>query len=521
MLKLLNKNHWFFVFVIIGQMLVYNYPYILKLEPRTIHAWRQFDCLSFAQNFYNNNATLLSPALNNLGHTGNGKSVSEFPIVPMIIGNIWKITGINSSIYKLANLIFLFLGLFYLYKLFILELNDKVVSTLLTGIIFTSPILSYYGVSTISDIQAFSFSIAGFYHFSSWLKNKKSNSLKTSVLLFLMAGLIKASSIILFTTCIIIYLIHECRNVIELFNSKLKLQIAFLLASPFFIWISWFLYARNYNLENNSEFFLVGILPIWDYDIAYIKSNFEKLFNNLLPELLNPAVFILLLIGLFYTLIYSDRKDHKLTISLCVLNFCGFIALFFGAMDVHDYYFISPFILLIISLLFISKNWYEKVKLNYYPFLLFSLILILLVNSYLTGIKTWKKINDNVNDSTDFMVFNEFQRKNNFWIYWLDREQFKTLEKMNIPMDKLGIDKNQKIFCLGDFTINRSLYLINRRGYSNFNVSIDKTPLFINEHSDIKFVLLINHTLKKDSLLQPILRNKIYEEDNLSIYKVN
>lgn len=167
-------------------MLIYNYPYILKLEPRTVHAWRQYDCLSFAQNFHNNNATLLQPELNNLGHTGNGRSVSEFPLIPYVIGNIWKITGINSMIYKLFNLLVLILGLFYLYKLFLLELKDKIISTLITGLIFTSPILSYYGVSTLSDIQAFSFSIMGLYCFFNWFKNQKNQNLIFSFYSFLL-----------------------------------------------------------------------------------------------------------------------------------------------------------------------------------------------------------------------------------------------------------------------------------------------------------------------------------------------
>lgn len=190
-------------------------------------------------------------------------------------------------------------------------------------------------------------------------------------------------------------------------------------------------------------------------------------------------------------------------------------------MDVHDYYFITPFILFIISLLFIAKTWIEKLSANNYTIMIFSLALIVAVNSYTTGIKTWKKINDNVNDSSDYIVFNEFERKNNFWIYWLDREQYKLLEKKDLPLDSLGITFYTPVFCVGDNTINRSLYLLNRRGYTNFNTSVNDTPHFLGQHPEIKFVILIDPHLRKEEVLRSILTKKIFEKENISIYSVN
>ena len=119
--RVFNYKHVLFFVVVSCQMLVYNYPYILHIEPRNHHAFRQYDCLSFAQAFYNNRATLLEPCVNNLGNAGNGKTASEFPLVQFLVGNIWKVSGISSLIYRLVNVLFLYLGLFFIYKLFIIQ----------------------------------------------------------------------------------------------------------------------------------------------------------------------------------------------------------------------------------------------------------------------------------------------------------------------------------------------------------------------------------------------------------------
>src|ERR1043166_1294143 len=119
--RLVGNTHFLFFALVIGQMLIYNYAYFLKTEPRNHHSFRQYDCLSFVQSFYNNRATLFQPAMNNLADTGTGKVAAEFPIIQFLAGNLWKLTGPYTFIYRLINLFFLFLGLFSIYKLFLLR----------------------------------------------------------------------------------------------------------------------------------------------------------------------------------------------------------------------------------------------------------------------------------------------------------------------------------------------------------------------------------------------------------------
>lgn len=512
MLKLLNRKHYFFFVLILVQLIIYNYPYHIQREPRTVHAWRQFDCLSFAQSFYNERASLFEPAINNLGQKGTGKTASEFPIVPYLVAKIWKITGMNSSVYKLVNLLFTITGLFFVYLLFLRGTKNKIASALITALIFSSPILSYYGISTISDIQAFSLSLIGFYFMYKYVQELSNSSFWLCIILFSIAALIKASAALVFIVAIIYFRPYN--------KSKLKLISIFI---PPIIWASWYMYVNYYNEINNGGFFLIGLLPIWKLNHEQLKNISTHFFNDNLPQVISPIILIMIFIsGVFVIIKNKNNTPSRNTLTLCLLLFVAFIILFFGALNVHDYYFINPFSLLIIASFYIITYYWEIIEAKYYPKFILTVSILSLVFSYTSGIKTWKKINCNVNNFENKLVFNKHEQKNYFWIYWLDREMYKVLEDKNFNIESAGVQKSDTVFCLGDNTINRALYMINRVGYSSFNVKPENTPNFIQEHQNIKYIVLIDsHLPKKHPYLSTLLLNEVYKKQSLSVYKVN
>ena len=524
MLRVLNYKHLLFFLIIVLQMVVFNYPYIAKIEPRTVHAWRQFDCLSFAQSFYHNRGTLLEPSVNNLGNTLTGKAASDFPIVQFLVGNIWKITGVHTIIYRLINLAFLVFGLFYIYKLFLEEFKNKIFAACFAALIFSSANLSYYGISTISDIQAFSLSMIGFYFFYNWIKTKSNQKLILFVSVFSLAGLLKASSAMVYLLCLL-YLFFEA---IE--NKKVKLSLfskqnilkSFLLLLPFLIWSAWFIYANNYNIKNRNSFFLVGTLPIWDLQPQRISDNFNSLIFNLLPQILNPFLLIGVLIFIIANSFFNLKKYFSASLILisCVVIFIAYILLFFDAFDVHDYYLITSTGIVVVALFFIFKIIYHNYVINNFKIVWTVLLIMLLFNTYTSGIKTWKKINCNVNNIENSIVFNAFEQKNFFWIYWFDRQYYKALEDPKLDIKKIGVLESDTILCLGDGTINRSLYLLDRVGYTSVNTSEDNAANFVNNHKNIKYIFVIDPGLKKNTKLTTLLTNKVFEKESLSIYKI-
>lgn len=503
-------------------MLLYNYPYTLKIEPRNHHSFRQYDCLSFAQSFYNDRGSLSEPCLNNLGGSGNGKTASEFPIIQFFVGNLWKLTGINTVYYRLINLAFLFYALFFMYKLFLEEFKNKIFAALIAALIFSSPILSYYGVSVLSDIQALSLSLIGFYYFYNWVKTRKNLQFILFICLFTLAGLLKVSSALMYLLCIIYYFLDHSKNKPRQFSisgNTIKQFSLFLL--PILVWTLWYLHAKAYNEKNNSDFFLIGILPIWQLNESQITEVLRCLLYDTLPAFFNPSllfiVFICILSSIY--LIFKKTIITRLLLIICFLFFISYILLFFQALDRHDYYLINMISLLVLAIFFISKL-NSKILLAKTDLIIFVLSVLVALNTYTSSIKTWKKINFNVQNIENSLAFNHHEQKNFFWIYWLSRSEFKGIEDKNLRLENLGIGLKDTIMCLGDNTINASLYLLNRVGYTDYNRPFQDPTYFINHHKNIHYLVLLKPSFKTDTNLMHLCDKKIFEKDSLSIFSL-
>lgn len=503
-------------------MLVYNYTYMLKIQPRFIHAWRQYDCLSFAQSFKNDRATIWQPKVNNLGANSTGKAASEFPIVPFIIGKIWSITGTNVAIYRALNILLLTTALFFIYLLFLGESGHKPIAVGLTALIFTSPNLSYYGVSVISDIQAFSLSIIGFYMCYTWVRTRKRKYFIFFSIAFLLAGLIKASFILIYLVSML-YLIMSVRKeiLVEWKTREWLTKLGVMLVLLPFLWLAWIAHAHKYNLQNTQAFFLVGVLPIWDLDPLKLEFNTNSLVNNLVPQVYNIwAVGILILIS-----IVSGVKSIKRSsvfsgvILTSVLLIGAYIILFYGAFDVHDYYLIVVIALLVVCSFLLFKEYKEMLlrkrwKLKF----LSSIVFLFAFNTYLSGIKTWKKTNMNVAGFESKIVLNDFEQKDYFWIYWHDRRLYEPLEEMKEEI-KERILKEDTIICMGDQTINRSLFLLDRVGYTEFNCKLDQLKGFLPAYPHVKYLVLLDPEYKKRPELEGYQNRVVFEKDSITVYR--
>ena len=522
-LQFTEYKHLFFFVVIGTQMLIYNYPYILKTEPRNHHAFRQYDCLSFAQSFYNNRATLAQPCLNNLGTTRNGKTASEFPLIQYLVGNIWKVTGIHTEIYRIVNLCFLLLGLFFAYKLFLLEFKNKFLAILICALIYTSPILSYYGISVLSDIQALSLSTIGFYFFYKWRASKNKKDFLIFILLFLLAGLLKISSTPLYFICLLCMLLQgfEAKKLTrEVFTRQNLITFVFVL-TPMAVWLLWYSYAKSYNLKNNDHFFLLGLLPVWEADANQLIENTTALLYNTLPAFISPFIlFVTLAAFVTCTFFYMKEKTTEIILlSACFVFFIIYILLFFQALNIHDYYLINLLGILMVAIFFIFKIIHPQIIL-YRRQLVFITAFSTIIFTYTTGIKTWKKINLNVREPANTLAFNKDEQKSFFWIYWQDREICSILEDKTIDLEKIGVLKHDTILCVGDKTINRSLYLLNRVGYTDYNRPFEDVSHFIKRHPNIQYLVLLDPEMKDSPETSGFVQNKVFERKNLSVYKL-
>ena len=126
----------------------YNYQDIVFKRPQSVHKWRQSDCASIALNYYQDGMNLRHSETHNLTSDGgtSGKSLtSEVPILYFSVAALYNLFGYHDFIYRIFNTLLFFLGLFFLFRLMRFILNDTFWSISLALLVFTAPVLVYYG----------------------------------------------------------------------------------------------------------------------------------------------------------------------------------------------------------------------------------------------------------------------------------------------------------------------------------------------------------------------------------------
>ena len=82
-----------------------------------------------------------------------------------------------------------------------------------------------------------------------------------------------------------------------------------------------------------------------------------------------------------------------------------------------------------------------------------------------------------------------------------------------------GIQKNDKVISVPDFTINGSLYFMNMKGYTDFGNDFTKAEAFYNRMDQgAKYLIVNDSTILKNEVIQPFITNKLGEYKNISVY---
>ncbi len=516
----------FFIMIAV-QMLCYNYIDYLQMEPRSIHSWRQSDCLSFMINFYNGRTTFLEPGVSNLGPTEDGKVASDFPIIQYSVAQLWKITGVSTPVYRLINLGFLILGLLYIYKLYCYWFDQRYLLALLTtGLIFTSTLLAYYGPTPLSDIQAFGLSCTGFYYFILWLDKKEKRHFIFYILAFAAAGLLKMSSAFIFSITLAYWLTRLIWGTIENKKELYSYKVVLGLVSPFIPWCLWYVYGNYYNTVHPNNYFLIGIAPIWIVLGIHIPEVLSLFRKDILPIVFNQWVLSFLGILVLTGAVLKIRKfftEAYLQVLIPIIVVFGYLILFFQVFGEHDYYLLNMLPALVIVLGLVLKQ-----LLSHFPAFFNSVrfqwafIALIVILTHQTAVFTRGRI-EMKGWGFDSLVLDKEKREYLEWNSWYDRSRYAVLEDLSEKtLDSIGLTKDKKVLCLGDLTINRSLFLLNRLGYTSFRLNIDQAHQFIesNKSKGLHYLIIIEWDWLSRENLAPYLKNKVYEREGTSIYKI-
>jgi len=184
----------FFILTVIVVSVYYSYPGMLFKRPQSIHAWRQADDASFALNYYQDGMHFFQPEVNNLT-TSQGTSGKTAPgentYLYYFVASLYHIFGYHEFIFRLVFTLIFLAGLFFLYKTTRYLFDDVFWAFALPLLLFSSPVIMYYGNNFLPNTPALAFVLTGWFFFFRYRKEKRTLFLYLTMLFFLLAAWLK------------------------------------------------------------------------------------------------------------------------------------------------------------------------------------------------------------------------------------------------------------------------------------------------------------------------------------------
>lgn len=484
----------------------YNLDSLLFKPPQGLHIWRQTDCLSITTNYYNGSTDFFEPEIHNLLSDSNtsGKTAGEFPLLYWFVAMLWKITGKSEALYRIIGLLISLAGLYSVFRT-LHQYTGNLIMALFGGLLpFTSPVFVNYTISFLPNTVAVSVAFAGWAFFYRYILGKRNLHLLISVLLFTLSMLLKASagiSLVAISGWLIAEMVFH-RKITPITERRYRTILYFTTGAV--IIFGWYLYASRYNSIHGGKYTFNSLWPIWELSSGEIRERMEIARTLWKNQLFDHRVLWISL-GLWpFLMIFIRRLEPFLRYLLVALpaGTILYMLLWFQGLRDHDYYYIDmvPVILLFwvsafrLSLTF-SRRFSHAVS--------FVSIIIIVMGA----INCRKAIEDRY---SGWM--------NNWYV-----DNLEAVYETGLMLDTMNIVPNDAIIIsIPDPSINSSLYMLNRKGFTDFGSDFSKPGQIDNRIAKGAGFLVINDSsLLKDSLVIPYTVNPVFSHRNVTIYDLS
>jgi hypothetical protein len=503
-----NLSYKSSVIVFIVSLLVvstyYNYPKYLFYHPQSIHFWRQSDCASTALLYSEHGMHFFKPEIHNLLSDGEttGYAVGELPVIYYLAGAMYKVFGHHEFILRGINLLIVFIGLFYFFKLAYFISGDSFWSVVLPLLLFTSPLLVYYSNNYLPEAPSLGLNIIGWYFFFKFYKKPATLNLMLSVIFFAFAAMIKVTSGMSLIVLIILWIIEGAGFVLlsrpfRLY--KLPVKSVFIIITGIGLVVCWYAFAIHYNAIHNSGYFRTGILGFWQISPTDIDKTFTQMSRIWKFFIFNDSVYFIM--GIIFILVLINFREKMLLLinSLLIAGSLLFLMLWFGLLQHHDYYFVPLLILtflLFISWVIIGSKYYPKIFSSY--FIKAATLILLCINVNYAKNKVYSRYNDT--PSMDIK---------------------KEMVGIESYAEELGIHKSDKVICSYDFSPNHMLYLVNRQGWTDFNNLQGDSLKVVNQiKNGAKYLILYEQKPEEYTYLHSFVERRLGQKGKVLFFSL-
>jgi len=508
-----KKPQVLFLIILLVCGFLYNYHRIMFYKPIGIHQWRSSVSAAIALNYYHGGNFLKSQTNSLLADDRTSDvSVVEFPVIYYFVSILYRIFGFHEFWFRLTQVILGFIGLFYLFKVSYYYTKDWLYASFLPCIVFTSPIYVFYLNNFIPDSVALSFSFIGFYFFTRYMEGRSFKMWMISMGLFLLAGLIKTSSLMLYFGIgglALIELVYSRfrKSEDKLFQFNWKYLLSYL--GVLVLIVIWYGYARIYSNLHPRSVSEIEIRPIWilsEETVGLVVNNIKMWFRN---GHYHSRIFLVFSLPVFGILLLVGKKASRMLYRLSILLFIGgfiFTMLFFRSMRNHDYYQINNLVFLVILYLLLFAVIRDTVPQLYRSAWLKIPLLVAMI--LLTG------------NARNYMI-KSYDEKNPYMVHSSGLIEMFDVEPY---LRSLGIERTDRVFCTPDRSVNISLYFCDQKGYTDFD-SIGRWPLekriaYMKDHQ-AEYVILGSRSYYEDvDNLDEILGEKIGQTGSTEIFRL-
>lgn len=336
----------------------YGYPELVREPPQSIHHWRQSDCASLTLNYYQQDLPFWQPKTHGLvsdyGTTAYN-APSEIPIYYWGIGQLYRVFGPRPALLRGFNTLLFLIGIIaFAHTLFLVSKN-LLWSILLGMLLFTSPILVYYGNNFLTNAPAFGMALCGLSALVVFFQTQKTKHWWAAIF-FLLAGSLKLPGLFLFFAFGAMALFHP-GALPGLARKKLFMAGAIVLL-PLAAWVG---YAAYFNHLHHTTYFSTTTFPLWHYSGADLSFIVHEIYRAWWGAHFHPYTCLALGLLLLFLFIKWKKMHRPFRIALLYLlaGMLIFVVLQFFTFMQHDYYTINMFILVALMLVVFSQYLYR------------------------------------------------------------------------------------------------------------------------------------------------------------------
>jgi len=523
----IRDSRFIFLLLLIVTSMFFGFGNIIQKGPQSFHAWRQTDGLSIAQNYLEEGFDFFHPSLHFLGEF-EGKGVGEFPIVYYVNALIWEVAGHNWLSPRILTILMVFIGLFALRAMIMRLIEDKFISSLLTLILYASPLLAYYTNNFLVNVPALAMIFIAWYHSLVYYQESRYRSLFWASCFFTVAILFRSTMMIGIIPLFFVWLRRILNQIIRNRDIRISMRIKelALLLLPIVVSGLWYIYAKGYNTQHEANYFLMSLRPLWEAEPEMIRDIWNNLITQSLYQIY-PIPFLILIPLLIPAILIIGKHRHiqwflLLFIPLLISSALYFV-LWFMNIDVHHYYlfeFYMPIGFLLIATVVILAEKYPGILKK--PLTRFIIILIFVVLGLYTAVnnRSWTNNQDPWN-RYDFWTPKTKKSQDEFTV-WDRRNIFSSLKEARPWLRELGVERTDTVLSIPDQSPCITLYLMDVKGYTQLYMP-DKTVQEQIEYAKsmgADYLMIQNKDLLKDTAVQKLSDNFIGQRKMLTVFRL-